>query len=481
MDAKFLFDDELCALQDRILAVRAGRDDGEGLLEHPRYEEALRAVALLRVAVLSPQEREVHAAERESPHSERNVQGNAREPQVIGGDPYFQALSKREFLKGLAATAATVTGIGAIIFGIHQQSNANEFRTKLNDAQKGRDQAEKERDDARAKLERAVADLNAQGYLNPVSFSPTTPAFLISGRREVIVSCAVKKTIRRLEITWDQEHAPAEVETIEVTPEMFPGSRAEATITKRHFYTLDGSKVVAHIKAVPKDEDKELIDQAGNTAKEREQTSVFLCSTGGIVFAEPDDRGPDPERRLALWTLSQGGKVGIHGNATEFSKPDDLPDGDLKVQKVDLAGCHGSDKWLREGLRSDGIWLQYLTLAHNPQLTDESFEYIATAYPWLWGIFAAQSGLTDRGLVPLGKLKSLNLLAINDTAVSKLDPLLEAKALLTLHLERTQVGDDAVPVLSKMTQLMQLRITGSKISSAGVAELRKALPNCKIE
>ena len=50
-----------------------------------------------------------------------------------------------------------------------------------------------------------------------------------------------------------------------------------------------------------------------------------------------------------------------------------------------------------------------------------------------------------------------------------------------LHLEATQVSDQSVDVLSRFTNLKSLDLWRTRFSAAGIAKLRRALPNCCIE
>jgi len=44
-----------------------------------------------------------------------------------------------------------------------------------------------------------------------------------------------------------------------------------------------------------------------------------------------------------------------------------------------------------------------------------------------------------------------------------------------------RVSDASVEYLAKLDKLINVKLTGTKVTAAGVAKLKKALPNCKID
>lgn len=90
--------------------------------------------------------------------------------------------------------------------------------------------------------------------------------------------------------------------------------------------------------------------------------------------------------------------------------------------------------------------------------------------------------ITDEGLKSLagmGKLTELNLhgAAISDEGIKHLANLGQ---LARLDLRATEITDESLVHLSKLKNLRILNIKGTKISAVGVAQLRKALPDCEI-
>jgi serine/threonine protein kinase len=96
---------------------------------------------------------------------------------------------------------------------------------------------------------------------------------------------------------------------------------------------------------------------------------------------------------------------------------------------------------------------------------------------------AKRQGVDAAGLAALEGLKDLTQLdlsgtAITDAAIAKLKGL---RSLTTLILyDNADLTDAAIPDLKQLTGLKNLDLQNTKISRGGVAELRAALPNCKI-
>ena len=81
-------------------------------------------------------------------------------------------------------------------------------------------------------------------------------------------------------------------------------------------------------------------------------------------------------------------------------------------------------------------------------------------------------------LAPLSGLSGLQRLSLDGTQVSDLANLSEVSGLQRLNLIRTPVSDLAP--LSGLSGLQRLDLRGTQVTQAGMAELKKALPNCFI-
>ena len=90
-----------------------------------------------------------------------------------------------------------------------------------------------------------------------------------------------------------------------------------------------------------------------------------------------------------------------------------------------------------------------------------------------------QTNITDDGLMILLALKKLDNLAVYNTMISNLGltHLAKIKSLARLGLKGTQITDAG---LVQLSNLKSLQLERTRVTVAGVAELRKALPDCKI-
>ena len=92
--------------------------------------------------------------------------------------------------------------------------------------------------------------------------------------------------------------------------------------------------------------------------------------------------------------------------------------------------------------------------------------------------------LTDRGLkelAPLKHLRSLDLavcLGVTDAGLKELGGL---NGLEELNLSYTGTTDKGLKRLAALKGLRKLNLIGDRVTDEGVAELQKALPDCKID
>ncbi|MCE9552132.1 MAG: hypothetical protein K8T91_02005 [Planctomycetes bacterium] len=92
-------------------------------------------------------------------------------------------------------------------------------------------------------------------------------------------------------------------------------------------------------------------------------------------------------------------------------------------------------------------------------------------------------GMGDDLMAEVGPLRELKELVLAYTAITDkgLSHLASCQRLEGLSLpDSQQVDDKAVHILKGLTKLKKLYLVGTKITPAGVAELKKALPNCQI-
>jgi hypothetical protein len=56
----------------------------------------------------------------------------------------------------------------------------------------------------------------------------------------------------------------------------------------------------------------------------------------------------------------------------------------------------------------------------------------------------------------------------------------DSRIVRTIRFHRTLIGDSVIPVLKQYSSLTSLDLRGTRITAAGVRELREALPACKV-
>lgn len=117
-----------------------------------------------------------------------------------------------------------------------------------------------------------------------------------------------------------------------------------------------------------------------------------------------------------------------------------------------------------------------LSLERCP-ITDEGLAAISR-FTKLQSLYGSSPQVTDAGVANLANLEELHTLSLTDSQVTAagLEALTNLTKLQTLWIRGTSLGDEAVPVLSQFKNLSDLWTKGSRITEAGYAELRKALP-----
>jgi Leucine-rich repeat (LRR) protein len=135
--------------------------------------------------------------------------------------------------------------------------------------------------------------------------------------------------------------------------------------------------------------------------------------------------------------------------------------------------------------------LRELTLSGN-KLTDTGLETLrqlpGLIYLDLGGSQRTDSGMwsvsmTQKGVAAVASLQNLRRLKLTDLSVSsrELGGIKDLTRLERLDLQDCRrVNDDVIPLLSSMSSIRVLDVSGTAISDAGLAQLRKAKPNCKI-
>ncbi len=94
----------------------------------------------------------------------------------------------------------------------------------------------------------------------------------------------------------------------------------------------------------------------------------------------------------------------------------------------------------------------------------------------------SRTQVSDEGLLHLKKLTSLSGLYISGTQITDagLVHLKELNKLEELDLSDTQVTDDGLIHLKELTNLAVLTLSGTQVTDDGVEKLQQALPDCEI-
>ena len=90
----------------------------------------------------------------------------------------------------------------------------------------------------------------------------------------------------------------------------------------------------------------------------------------------------------------------------------------------------------------------------------------------------------DERLKEVSKLQNLTHLYLHTTKITDdgLKELAKLQQLQQLNLMfPAQITDEGLKEMAKLQKLEWLSLTGTKVTEAGVAELKKALPNCRID
>ncbi len=123
--------------------------------------------------------------------------------------------------------------------------------------------------------------------------------------------------------------------------------------------------------------------------------------------------------------------------------------------------------------------MEQLHLYHCP-ISDEGFRHLS-AFEYLFQLGLSGTPIGDAGLAHVGQVKSvwnLELSGCANLTSAGLKHLIGLPRLRHLVLAATAIDDTAVPHLAQMTSLRILYLEGTKVTAAGIADLKQALPKC---
>jgi serine/threonine protein kinase len=239
-------------------------------------------------------------------------------------------------------------------------------------------------------------------------------------------------------------------------------------------------------------------------------------------------RPADPDRRAAEYVLSVGGTVQVNFAQTDIRDPADLPKEAFALTKVWLrdnpavtdaglaacAECTGvvhldlvrtrvSDAGLAHFKNCKDLLI--LDLDDARLIGDEGLKLFAemTRLTSLW---LGGTGVTDAGLAAFENCPSLNYIDVKKTRVTDaglrrlkpspflsqlfvsntvvgdrgVEPFAGSPRLALFDAANSRVTDAALPGFYACKQLQDVRLTGSRVTADGAANLAKALPNCRV-
>jgi len=164
------------------------------------------------------------------------------------------------------------------------------------------------------------------------------------------------------------------------------------------------------------------------------------------------------EWTTARWILEQGGSGLIVSDRTHQTRPV------FRVQQLPAEPFH-----LRQ-------------VALNQRPIDDAALQRLTSLPALLELYLSQSSVTNAGLRHLAASPQLHALGLSGTRISDagLETIARLNDLRKLYLRGTPLSDAAIPYLKQLRKLAMLDIRDTQISPTGLAELRVALPSCRI-
>ncbi|MEZ6131414.1 MAG: protein kinase [Planctomycetaceae bacterium] len=188
-------------------------------------------------------------------------------------------------------------------------------------------------------------------------------------------------------------------------------------------------------------------------------------------------------REIAEWVFEQGGFVAVanavHGYH-DVRRSEDLPSKPFSLFGITISESKSltPDDFARLS-GSTGLFILSLggsTLNGDCLRRLEDLPNLQLLY--LWG-----TGLEDDDLATLSRFSRIRAIHAADTRVTDASilPLANLRQMEDLDLARTRITNASAPVFKQMQNLRRLSLGGTGITAKVIAELRDALPSCKIE
>lgn len=205
----------------------------------------------------------------------------------------------------------------------------------------------------------------------------------------------------------------------------------------------------------------------------------------------------------ALVFKSKGVVIEVNANRTKITDDDLKGVGEFPgMTDLSLEETAITDKGLAHLTKLDGlVWLNL----YRTKIGDEGLRHVAKLKR-LELLPIGETKVTDKGLAHLKTMTQLTYLGlrgnlITDKGVARLEgltkltslylggtkvtdaglrPLTKMPKLEKLWLNDTAVSDKAIPLLAGLKSLRELHVENSKLTAAGVADLRMRMPACEI-
>lgn len=115
-------------------------------------------------------------------------------------------------------------------------------------------------------------------------------------------------------------------------------------------------------------------------------------------------------------------------------------------------------------------------------VTDAALEDIVASNPDLEDLDISGTDVTDDGVLHLHKLTELRHLRIKETNLTErgVKRLAFCRALETLNLKCLPMDDEALWALSRLPQLQQIVFYQARFGAEAIRAFRAALPNCEV-
>lgn len=124
-----------------------------------------------------------------------------------------------------------------------------------------------------------------------------------------------------------------------------------------------------------------------------------------------------------------------------------------------------------------------LTYLNNPKFSDKEANLLTIAAPQTLWLKLTNTQITDNGLAFVTKLTSLTRLHLENTKITDngLENLKTLENLEYLNLTATNITDKGLKSIASLKNLKKIYLWKTQVSQAGVENLKKSLPNLVVE